>query len=247
MPIRDASYRRLVWVSLSCSLVLALETPLFAPLQVPVLDDRSYDGLVEETAARIPAHVPEWTNFNENDPGATLLDFFDLVNEDTLGALGRDVLEAARELQLPDRLTEDELLHALLAAILDGALLLKPEAPPEWADFTRIDDAKVADLLGRLSSAIPLGSAFRRGDVNADSRRDIADVVWILAELFLGGAPSPCPDASDTDDDGEVTLGDALLILRFRFLGGPAPALPTATCGGDPTPDALGCDAHPSC
>jgi hypothetical protein len=42
------------------------------PLRVPALDDRGYEDLVEELAARIPAHTPEWTNVRKGDPGDTI-------------------------------------------------------------------------------------------------------------------------------------------------------------------------------
>ena len=64
-----------------------LESPSPAPLIPPVLDDRSYDLLVEETVARIPAHNPEWTNHNESDPGFRLLDFFRFLAEPVLNDL----------------------------------------------------------------------------------------------------------------------------------------------------------------
>ena len=42
----------------------------------PRLDDRSYDDLVTELVARIPAHTPEWTNPRAGDPGRTLIELF---------------------------------------------------------------------------------------------------------------------------------------------------------------------------
>jgi predicted phage baseplate assembly protein len=42
----------------------------------PRLDDRSYDDLVTELIARIPAHTPEWTNPRAGDPGRTLIELF---------------------------------------------------------------------------------------------------------------------------------------------------------------------------
>jgi len=38
------------------------------PIRPPVLDDRSYDDLVEELLARIPAHTPDWTHPRPGDP-----------------------------------------------------------------------------------------------------------------------------------------------------------------------------------
>jgi hypothetical protein len=55
----------------------ALATP-------PQLDSRSYEDLVDEALARIPIHNPEWTNFNESDPGVTLLELFAFLTESLL-------------------------------------------------------------------------------------------------------------------------------------------------------------------
>ncbi|MDX6557644.1 MAG: hypothetical protein QOF72_693 [Blastocatellia bacterium] len=44
------------------------------PLQIPSIDDRRYQELLNEALARIPVHNPEWTNFNKSDPGVTLLE-----------------------------------------------------------------------------------------------------------------------------------------------------------------------------
>ncbi len=46
------------------------------PIRPPSLDDRSFDDLVEEVLARIPAHTPEWTNPRLGDPGRTLIELF---------------------------------------------------------------------------------------------------------------------------------------------------------------------------
>ena len=46
------------------------------PLIPPALDDRSYDDLVQEMLANIPAHTPEWSNPQPGDPGRTLIELF---------------------------------------------------------------------------------------------------------------------------------------------------------------------------
>jgi hypothetical protein len=50
----------------------------------PVLDTRSYQELVDEALARIPIHNPDWTNFNESDPGVTLVELFAFLTESLL-------------------------------------------------------------------------------------------------------------------------------------------------------------------
>jgi len=54
------------------------------PLTLPRLDDRSYDEILRETVARIPAHTPEWTNHNDSDPGITILQLFAFMTENLL-------------------------------------------------------------------------------------------------------------------------------------------------------------------
>jgi hypothetical protein len=54
------------------------------PLTIPTLDDRRYQELLNEALARIPVHNPEWTNFNQSDPGVTLLELFAFFTETLL-------------------------------------------------------------------------------------------------------------------------------------------------------------------
>ncbi|MBD3316602.1 MAG: hypothetical protein GF344_12505 [Chitinivibrionales bacterium] len=51
------------------------------PLQEPIFDSRTYREILNEAIARIPAHNPEWTNFNDGDPGITLLQLFAYMTE----------------------------------------------------------------------------------------------------------------------------------------------------------------------
>jgi predicted phage baseplate assembly protein len=43
---------------------------------LPTLDNRSYSDLIAELRRRIPAYTPEWTDYNESDPGIALLELF---------------------------------------------------------------------------------------------------------------------------------------------------------------------------
>src|SRR5262249_21740179 len=54
------------------------------PLATPLIDDRRYQQLVDETLARVPVHTPEWTNFNHSDPGVTLVQLFAFLTESLL-------------------------------------------------------------------------------------------------------------------------------------------------------------------
>lgn len=59
------------------------------PLQLPVLDDRTFQQLVDEAKARIPRYTSEWTNFNVSDPGYTLLQLHAWLTETILYRLNK--------------------------------------------------------------------------------------------------------------------------------------------------------------
>lgn len=47
----------------------------------PVLDDRSFQQIVDEMKKRIPLYCPEWTDHNVSDPGVTLIELFAWMTE----------------------------------------------------------------------------------------------------------------------------------------------------------------------
>ena len=88
---------------------------------------------------------------------------------------------------------------------------------------------------------------FLRGDSNGDGQVDVSDPVFILQELFGGGAQNCCADAGDANDDGNQNVADCISLLGYIFLAQPPPAAPFPDCGPDPTDDALECDSYNSC
>jgi len=58
-------------------------------LPAPDLDSRRFDDLVREARARIPRYTPEWTNFNDSDPGMTLVKLHAWMTETILYELNR--------------------------------------------------------------------------------------------------------------------------------------------------------------
>ena len=85
---------------------------------------------------------------------------------------------------------------------------------------------------------------FVRGDTDLSGTVDVADVVGFLQGLFAG-AEIPCGDAADSNDDGELTLVDALSTLGFVFRDGAIPNPGPLEAGPDPTCDALRCESSP--
>jgi predicted phage baseplate assembly protein len=51
------------------------------PIASPQLDDLTYDRIVTELIRRIRVYSPEWTDFNDSDPGITLIQLFAYLTE----------------------------------------------------------------------------------------------------------------------------------------------------------------------
>lgn len=83
---------------------------------------------------------------------------------------------------------------------------------------------------------------FVRGDVDADKRLFLTDALRILHALF-GQRTIACQKSADVDDDGQISISDALFLMRFVFVSGAVPPAPgPAFCGADPTEDSLSCE-----
>ena len=93
-----------------------------------------------------------------------------------------------------------------------------------------------------------VGGGFIRGDVNDDSLLNLADAVFLLDGLFLGGVIT-CRDAGDTNDDELNNVADAVYLLSYLFINGPAIPDPGSSgfCGPDPAGTALDCGEYNSC
>ncbi len=55
----------------------------------PVLDDRTFEDIFRDLRLRIPLYTKEWTNFNESDPGITLLQLFAWLSEMMLARMNQ--------------------------------------------------------------------------------------------------------------------------------------------------------------
>ena len=91
----------------------------------------------------------------------------------------------------------------------------------------------------------PVNSDYIASDCNADGSNDLSDAVQMLEVLFGATADFLCQDACDSDDNGQVNVGDAILLLSALFGGGGVPL--NGSCGPDSTFDALDCQLFPVC
>ncbi len=95
---------------------------------------------------------------------------------------------------------------------------------------------------------------FHRGDPNNDGRLDIADPVFTLNSLFLGGPPAECAESADSNNDASIDVSDAVLLIGYLLLGRAPPASPGppgTPCGWDTdepdSPGDLGCESAIGC
>ncbi|MCH8155473.1 MAG: putative baseplate assembly protein, partial [Proteobacteria bacterium] len=58
-------------------------------LDVPKLDDRTFEELFREALALVPRYVPEWTDHNLSDPGITMIELFSWMTEMMLYRLNK--------------------------------------------------------------------------------------------------------------------------------------------------------------
>jgi hypothetical protein len=81
---------------------------------------------------------------------------------------------------------------------------------------------------------------FVRGDANRDGAVDLSDGIALLQYLFLRGRLD-CPRGADFNDDGSLSVTDAIGLILFSVGHGPPPADPYPEAGEDLTPDGLSC------
>jgi hypothetical protein len=99
-------------------------------MAAPVIDDRNYETLLGEILERIPVDAPEWTDFNESDPGFTLIELFAFLLDNLLWQI--DERQRQRRRQRRQRLALLVVGMAGLGALWPTSKLLcsRPEPNP---------------------------------------------------------------------------------------------------------------------
>src|SRR5262245_58817486 len=152
-------------------------------IQPPRLDDRSYDDLVAELVARIPAHTPDWTNPAPGDPGRTIIELFAWLTDTLL----------YRANLIPER-------QRLAFLRLLGAPM-RPAVPARTIVNVSVDDETVSDAVYLQAGAqvkgpvnfetlseitvLPItGEAFYKRPLTTDENARLAEVVHGLHEIY---------------------------------------------------------------
>ena len=131
-------------------------------LEVPQLDDRTFDDLLTEARSLIPAVAPDWTDHNAADPGIALLELFAWLAE-MLIYRADQVPDAQRQAFL--RLLNGPAWTPAGPALDDDVARTIARLRDEWravtaADFERHAVAASADVLrARAIAGLDLSSA----------------------------------------------------------------------------------------
>lgn len=136
------------------------------PIEIPRLDARTYQDLVEEALARIPVHNPEWTNFNRSDPGVTLVELFAFLFDSVL----------YRANQIPER-SRRKFLSLL-------GVPLQPAASARG--IVTLSNERGA----QLPVLVARGTEVRAGEVPFRTERTV-DVLPVEAHLFVKQRVAP--------------------------------------------------------
>jgi len=125
--------------------------------------------------------------------------------------------------------------YLYVAAYMDGVEVLNisdPTAPylagqygtsPAWAW-----DVDIADGVVYATADNGFVTLWQDGcgGPNGSGAHDVADVVFLIAYIFKGGAAPEPLRSGDCNCDGDINVGDAIGLIDFIFRGGAAP------CGG---------------
>lgn len=142
------------------------------PINVPPLDDRDYADILRDALARIPVHNPEWTNFNDSDPGVTIIQLFAFMTE--------SILYRANQIPERNRLKFLQLL----------GVPLPPAAPAQG--FVTLTNER-----GRLASTpLAAGQDVRAGQVRFRTTQGL-EVLPVEAQLFY---KRPLPPDGERDE-----------------------------------------------
>lgn len=109
-------------------------------------------------------------------------------------------------------------LGASPASIIEISVFAPPYVTLNFAQFGLLasDDINAITCYDIACCILP-------GDANHDGACNIADAVYLIAYIFRGGNPPPCPNEGDANGDGTINIGDAVYMITFIFQGGPAP------------------------
>ena len=159
------------------------------PLQPPALDDRSYDELLQDLVASIPAHTPEWSAPQQGDPGRTLLELF--------AWLGDALLYRANLVPEKQRLTFLKLLGMPMQPASAARGLVSLTGDPaitsviSLAPGATVNGTVPFETLGGLDLLPIIGEVYRKAPLSKAEQTEALPLLTGLQSLYkLGVRPT---------------------------------------------------------
>ncbi len=170
------------------------------PLQPPKLDDRTFESLFKEARSRIPRYAPEWTNWNDSDPGITLLQLQAWLAETILYRLNQlpdlnyiKFLQLLGGRQAPARPAQADLTFILKDKV-DQPEVLIPQHTVVGVSAPNLDqplrfetDRALRAISAKLALVVRLTEAGAREDVTEDNNA-AGRAYWPFGESAKEGA-----------------------------------------------------------
>jgi hypothetical protein len=186
------------------------------PLPAAPRLDRNYQEILSEALARVPVHNPEWTNFNDSDPGVTLLQLFAFMTE--------NLLYRSNQMPANARRTFLRLLGVPLrpASAAEGAITIQNERGP------------------LQTITLPRGLSVQAGNIGFITRNAL-DVLPIEGRLYLRRRVRAADAAAQAQQIYQQVYGSYTEELEFYETVPVEPAtadgLTTINLGDDSTVD----------
>lgn len=186
------------------------------PIVPPSLDDRSYDDLVRDALARLPAHAPEYAHPVAGDPGRTLIELFAWLT-DTL--LYRANLVPERQ-----RLVFLSLLGLPLRAAraASGLVSIQPVQPTNTpfllAEGASVTGAEAFETRAPLLVLPMEGRVYVKRPITPGTEGVSQELVDELAELYGLEGKAPRPYASEPRYLGRAEKIDVVADTLDRSL-----------------------------
>lgn len=183
------------------------------PLPSPILDDRSFDQLLDELKRRIPVYTPEWTDHNASDPGITLLELF--------AHLGEALLFRFNQIPETTKLAFLRLLH----------LPLRPAVPSRA--MVALTTKKLEGVLVQLKADDGTPTEALAGKTPFEIETET--YVFPIRGVAIAKQLAPPPGDADADADAQAAIQRALDARGPLAANEVETHYNVATLEGDPT------------
>lgn len=213
-------------------------------LQIPVLDNRTFDDLLQEALLLIPRFAKNWTNHNVHDPGITLVELFawlsemqqyhlDQLTDKHYETFYRLIGYAPRELQPASvdirfqNITEEKRLESGTKIVPSGKEFVEFEVIEDFSlfpgsisqIFSRLGDQKIDHRAANQTSGVffsPFGEPAQAGAVLLLGITALNDLRYDLQLQVILSQAGLKPPASHGMEAPEVQLDVSLAWEYYR-------------------------------